>query len=204
MFFRDIHLFEELQRNILPRLIEARRPRREFRIWCAGCSTGQEPYSLAMIIDDRFQELLAWKLDCLASDISRPALDRARSGRYSQLEVNRGLPARLLVKYFEKEGNEWQLADAIKRMVRFLELNLNDSWPSLGRIDVVFMRNVMIYFDVEAKKRILNRLHRALAPDGVLFLGAAETTFNLDDRFVRTGSNRSGCYQLAAAAVPHG
>jgi chemotaxis protein methyltransferase CheR len=195
-FFRDVEPFLALQKRLLPRLIAARATRRALRIWCAASSTGQEPYSIAMIIHDHFPELLGWRLDVVGTDISSSAVERARSGRFTQLEVNRGLPARMLVKYFEKHGQEWHLADTIRKLVRFEEMNLNARWPStLGTFDIVFIRNVMIYFDVEAKKRILSQLHDILAADGALFLGAAETTYNLDDRFARTDQDRSGCYR---------
>jgi chemotaxis protein methyltransferase CheR len=176
-------------------LIEARKATRQLRIWYAASSTGQEPYSVSMLLRDRFPHLSDWKMDQLATDISRPALDRARAGTYSQLEVNRGLPARYLVKYFRKENSDWQLDDVIRRMVRFEEMNLITAWPTLGTLDIVFIRNVMIYFDLDAKKRILDRIYRSLAPDGYLFLGAAETTLNLDDRFRRGESGRGGCYR---------
>jgi chemotaxis protein methyltransferase CheR len=201
-FFRDVQPFEALQTTILPRLIEARSTRRELRIWYAASSTGQEPYSVSMIVRDQFPELLTWKLEQVGTDISRPALERARAGRYSQLEVNRGLPAKMLVKFFRKEEREWLISDDIRRMVQFEELNLNAAWPPRGRFDIVFMRNVMIYFDVEAKKRILGNVYDMLAPDGYLFLGAAETTFNLDNRFQRLDINRAGCYQRVDPATP--
>lgn len=194
-FYRDIEQFMALEKHLLPSLIAARKTQRQLRIWYAASSTGQEPYSVSMLIHEKFPELLNWKLDQLATDISSYALERARAGVYTQLEVNRGLPARLLPKYFTKNGQEWQLAEQIRKMVRFERFNLNAVWPAThGKFDVVFIRNVMIYFDIPAKKRILSNIHDRLAPDGLLFLGAAETTFNLDERFTRVNLERSGCY----------
>jgi chemotaxis protein methyltransferase CheR len=200
-FFRDVQPFEVLERVVLPALIEARRATRMLRIWYAACSTGQEPYSASMIVRDRFPELLDWRLHQVGTDISRPSLDRARAGRYSQLEVNRGLPARLLVKHFTKDGLDWQIADSLRRMVRFEELNLNGPWPSTEPFDIVFMRNVMIYFDVDAKKKILTRLRSRMAPDGYLFLGGAETTLGLDDGFERMEIGRTSCYKPRPASA---
>jgi chemotaxis protein methyltransferase CheR len=194
-FFRDVEPFELLRKSILPGLIEARRAARELKIWYAASSTGQEPYSVSMMLREHFPELAGWKIQQIGTDISSRALERARAGRYSQLEVNRGLPAALLMKYFEKQGLEWQLRDDIRAMVDFREINLNAPWPQLPRFDIVFLRNVMIYFDVEAKKRILGNVHALLQPDGFLFLGAAETTLNLDARFTRTSFDRAGCYR---------
>lgn len=198
-FLRDVTPFEVLQAGVLPKLIEARRASRSLRIWYAASSTGQEPYSVSMIIHDQFPELLGWKLEQVATDICTQALTRARAGKYSQLEVNRGLPARLLVKHFKKEGGDWQLSDPIRKMVRFEELNLNGRWPPMGQFDIVFIRNVLIYFDVESKKRILGRIHDMLAPDGYLFLGAAETTLNIDERYQRAEGGKGGCYRPAGA-----
>lgn len=197
-FLRDTTPFEVLQSTILPKLIEARRTRRRLRIWYAATSTGQEPYSVSMIINDQFPELLGWNLEQVGTDVSRQALDRARAGRYSQLEVNRGLPAKLLIKHFKRDGQDWVINDNIRKMLRCEEMNLNGPWPVIsGQYDIVFIRNVLIYFDVAAKKRILGRIYDLLAPDGYMFLGAAETTLNLDERFVRAEGGRGGCYKRA-------
>jgi chemotaxis protein methyltransferase CheR len=140
----------------------------------------------------------------MASDLSQQVLQRAREGRYHQIEVNRGLPAALLVKYFEQHGTDWQVKPAIRSMVDFQEINLAQAWPALPRMDLVLIRNVMIYFDVETKKAILGRLTRVLRPDGYLLLGGAETTFNLDDSYSRVAPLKAGFYQLAqpSASVP--
>jgi chemotaxis protein methyltransferase CheR len=196
-FYRDGEPFDYLEKHILPKLIQSRRDKRQLRIWYAAASTGQEPYSVSMLIREQFPELLKWQLTQLGTDYSRPALDRARAGRYSQVEVNRGLPAKLLIKYFAKQGLEWEISSDVRTMVKYDEMNLNAPWPTMGQYDIIFIRNVMIYFDLDAKKRILNNIYRLLPADGYLFLGAAETTFNLDERFVRSDAGRAGCYQKA-------
>ena len=197
LFFRDIEPFELMKTTLLPELIEKRRATRRLTIWCAASSTGQEPYSLVMLMREHFPELATWTVDIRATDICSDVLDRARAGRYGQLEVNRGLPARMLVKYFTKVGTEWELQASIRSAVKFSELNLNAPWPALPTCDIVMIRNVMIYFDVPAKRTILARIRGLLAPDGYLFLGAAETTMGLDDAFVRVPSPRAGCYRVA-------
>jgi chemotaxis protein methyltransferase CheR len=195
-FFRDHHPFEALRNTVIPDLINRRRAERRLHIWCAASSTGQEPYSIALLLREHFAELAGWQISLLASDLSRQVLERAREGRYRQIEVNRGLPAALLVKYFEQHGTEWQLKPAIRGMVDFQEINLARAWPALPRMDLVLIRNVMIYFDVETKKSILGRLTRLLRPDGYLLLGGAETTLNLDDSYRRVEPLKAGFYQL--------
>jgi chemotaxis protein methyltransferase CheR len=195
-FFRDHHPFEALRKVVVPDLIGRRRDERRLHIWCAASSSGQEPYSLALLIREHFPELGGWKVSLLASDVSREVLSRAREGRFNQIEVNRGLPAALLVKYFEQHGTGWQLKPAIRGMVDFQEINLAHPWPALPRMDLVLIRNVMIYFDVKTKKAILGRLARLLRPDGYLLLGGAETTFNIDGSYRRVESLKSGFYQL--------
>jgi chemotaxis protein methyltransferase CheR len=195
-FFRDHHPFEALRNVVLPDLIQRRRGEGRLNIWCAASAHGQEPYSLAILLREHFPELAGWKVFLLASDVSREVLARAREGRYNQIEVNRGLPASLLVKYFEQRGTAWQLRPDVRQTVEFREINLARPWPVLPRMDLVLLRNVMIYFDVETKKGILGRLARLLRPDGYLLLGGAETTINLEDSFRRVASLRSGFYQL--------
>ncbi len=199
-FLRDVTPFEVLETSVLPKLIEARRASRKLRIWYAASSYGQEPYSVSMILNDQFPELAGWQVDQLGTDICRNALERAKAGRYSQLEINRGLPARLLVKHFKKEGPDWQLSDSIRKMVKFEELNLIQRWPPMGTFDIIFIRNVLIYFDIETKRQIFGRIHDMLAPDGYMFLGSAESTLNIDDRFVRSENGKGGCFRLAKAA----
>jgi chemotaxis protein methyltransferase CheR len=195
-FFRDLHPFDSLRTGILPELIRRRQNERRLSIWCAACSTGQEPYSIAMLVREHFPELAGWKLELLATDLCPEVLDRARAGRYSQLEVNRGLPITLLVKYFSQHGATWELTAKVRGMVEFRVLNLVRPWPGLPRADVIFLRNVMIYFDAETKKAILGRVARLLRPDGYLVLGGSETTLNLNDSFRRVEHMKGGFYQL--------
>lgn len=195
-FYRDIEPFELLRKKIMPELIASRGSERKLRFWFAASSTGQEPYSVAMLLRESFPQLMTWDLQLDASDLSTAVLDKARQARFSQLEVGRGLPAPLLVKYFEKHGFEWQLKDTIRNMVKFQEVNLIRTWPAFPPLDVVFIRNVLIYFDVQTKKTILGRIRRLLKPDGYLFLGGAETTLNLDENFERLPVERAGCYRL--------
>jgi chemotaxis protein methyltransferase CheR len=195
-FFRDHHPFEALRTVVLPDLIQRRRDERRLHIWCAACSSGQEPYSVSMLLREHFPVLAGWNVSLMASDISRAMLERAREGRFNQIEVNRGLPAALLVKYFDQHGTSWQLKPAIRAAVDFREINLAQAWPALPRMDVVLLRNVMIYFDVATKKTILGKVARLLRPDGYLLLGGAETTFNLDDSYRRVEPLKAGFYQL--------
>jgi chemotaxis protein methyltransferase CheR len=195
-FFRDHVPFEDMRKSILPSLIDKRRQQLALNVWCAACSTGQEPYSVAMLIREHFPELCNWKLRILASDLSQEILARARTGRFKQIEVNRGLPAALLVKYFSQHGTEWELAAAVRGMVEFQEINLAKPWPWLPAMDLILMRNVMIYFNTETKKAIFARLTGLLRPDGYLLLGGAETPLNLSDSHHRVPSLKSSFYQL--------
>ncbi len=197
-FFRDVHPFETLKKEILPPLIEKRKIRQELNLWCGASSSGQEPYSIAMILRENFPQISKWKINFYASDISQQMLDRCRKGLYTQMEVNRGLPATMLVKYFQRQGPDWQIKDELRRTILFREINLCGPWPYLPKMDVVFLRNVLIYFDVETKKTILNKINRLLSPDGALFMGAAESTLNLNENFARTPYKQSGCYQIAS------
>lgn len=194
-FFRDHHPFEALHKSVLPELIERRRDKRRLNIWCAAASTGQEPYSVAMLLHDHFPELATWQVRLLGTDISDEMLTRCREAVYSQAEVNRGLPAKLLVKHFRQEGNIWRLNHDIRRMVEFQPLNLAQGWPPFPKWDLVLLRNVMIYFAEETKKAILGRLAHVLQPDGYLLLGSAETTFFLDKTYRRVEHHKTGFYQ---------
>jgi chemotaxis protein methyltransferase CheR len=198
-FFRDPHPFESLRKTVLPDLISRRANERTLMIWCAASSTGQEPYSVAMLLREHFPQLRSWKVGLLATDLSREVLGRARAGTYNQIEVNRGLPAPLLVKYFQQQGTQWQLKQEIRDLVEFREMNLAQPWPFLPRMDLILNRNVMIYFDVETKKSILGRMARLLRPDAYLLLGGSETTFNLDDSFQRVEPLKAGFYRLVGA-----
>ena len=189
-FFRDRIPFEHFRETMLPALMTARAQKRQLRIWCAACSTGQEPYSLAMCLKQMEQEIAGWRVEILASDLSNEVLEKARHGIYSQFEVQRGLPIALLVKYFTQVGENWQLASELRAMVKFRQLNLLRDFSSLGRFDVVFCRNVLIYFDNETKIDVLHRLARNMEPDGFLVLGAAETVIGLTERFKPYGDRR--------------
>lgn len=198
-FFRDGHPWESLKQGVLPDLIERRAANQSLTVWCAASSSGQEPYTLAMLLREAFPEIVAsWRIRIMATDISDTMLERAQEGMYSQLEVNRGLPAPLLLRYFTRAGLEWQLNKEVRSMVSFSKLNLAaDLWPQLPPVDLVFIRNVLIYFDESTKRAILERAHHHLRPDGYLFLGSSETTFNLTDLYARRQIDRTICYQPA-------
>jgi chemotaxis protein methyltransferase CheR len=195
-FFRDRHPFEALRTDVVPDLVRRRRDERRLEVWSAACSTGQEPYSLALLIREHFPELAGWRVNILATDLSGDVLGRAREGRYNQIEANRGLPAALLVKYFRQDGMTWELCADVRRMVEFRELNLARAWPPLPRMDLIFLRNVLIYFDADTKREVLGRAARLLRPDGYLVLGGAETTFNLNDSLRRVERLKGGFHQL--------
>ena len=194
LFFRDVHPFNALRSSILPELIEKRSTQRRLNVWCAAAASGQEPYSLAMVLAEHFPQLASWNVRLIASDISDAVLERAARGTYSQLEINRGLPAPMLVKYFRQEGGDWQISDEIRRRVEFRNINLSEEWPPLPPMDVVFMRNVLIYFNLEIKRAILGKVRQILRPDGYLFLGSAETTINIDPEFKRVEFDRTVVY----------
>jgi chemotaxis protein methyltransferase CheR len=195
-FFRDIHLFDAIQRFLFPELVRSRARTRNLRIWSAACSTGQEPYSLAMLLRDHFSDLQSWQVSIQASDLSTEVLDRARAGKYSQLEVNRGIPAHLLIRYFERHGLYWSVVPNIKQMIQFKVINLIDQWPTMVPMDLIMLRNVLIYFDTESKRRVLDRMAELLAPDGYLILGASETTLFDADVFQRVDLERCCIYRL--------
>ena len=197
-FFRDVHPFEAMTTTVLPELIGARRSERTLNIWCAASSSGQEPYSIAMLVNDALAGQIGWRTRLLATDISQQMLDRTRNGTYSQLEVNRGLPVQRLVKHFTRSGSQWQINEDLRRMVDCQLLNLDATWPTMTAMDVIFLRNVLIYFDVPTKQRILARARGVLRPDGYLFLGGAETTLNLDPGFERIQIGRATAYRLRA------
>ena len=193
-FFRDPRVFTMLAKSVIPALVAARSAQRSLNIWCAGCSTGQEPYSVAMLLHEHLPSLSGWNIRIVASDISRDVLARARAGRYNQTEINRGLPASKLVKYFSQDGPAWELAPEIRQMVEFREINLIRSWQHLPAVHLILMRNVLIYFDVAAKKAILGKAARLLDPRGYLVLGGAETTTNLDDSFEPVSFGGAVCF----------
>ena len=195
-FFRDLHPFEALKSTVVPDLLDKRGRERKLDIWSAACSSGQEPYTITMTLREHFPQLSSWNVKLLATDLSTEMLAKAREGRYAQIEANRGLPAPLLVKYFERSGMGWVVKPELKQTVDFRQLNLVTPWPPMPRMDIIFIRNVLIYFDVETKRMIFNRLAQLLKPDGYLFLGAAETTVNIHDGFQRLQIDMAGCYQL--------
>ena len=195
-FFRDIRPFDALRKAVLPERIAAQGLTRQLRIWCLACSTGQEPYSMAMMIRECFPQLNSWEVRIVATDISTQILEKARQGVFSQLEVNRGLPTPYLLKYFQRQGMNWQLVDEIRRMVDFRIMNLIEPWPTVAPADLVMLRNVLIYFDVNTKKEILFKVRRMMHPSGYLLLGGAESTLQLDDAFKRVELEKSSFYQL--------
>lgn len=197
-FFREPVLFDELLRQLLPSLIAARAGTRRLQIWSAACATGQEPYSLAMGMRERLPQLRDWQVHLLATDISPSCLAQARRGVYRQLEVNRGLPAPYLLKYFTRDGLEYTLKDEIRLAVEFRALNLIGDWPINIRPDLLLMRNVLIYFDQRTKAAILAKVRKVLAPNGYLVLGAAETTLNVDPAFERV---TQGVYRLRSESI---
>jgi chemotaxis protein methyltransferase CheR len=203
-FFRDQHPFDALRTQILPALLKSRAASRKLVIFCAACSSGQEPYSIAMLIREHFPELSSWTVRIVGVDLSEAVLARAREGLYTQSEVNRGLPAPLLVKYFDRVGTNWQLRPVIRNMVELRQMNLIEPWPTLPRADLMFIRNVLIYFDIATKRSILGRAREVLARDGYLLLGGAETTLNVDDRYQRVGLGQTTVYRLAGAEAQAG
>ncbi len=195
-FFRDLHPFQALKSTIFPDLLARRSRERTLNIWSNACSSGQEIYTIAMSIKEHFPELLSWKLRLMGSDLSNKILEKAKGGIFSQTEVNRGLPMQLLMKYFSKEGIHWRISEEIRKLVEFRELNLIEPFPStLQKMDVVFLRNVLIYFSPETKTSILNKVHSSLAKDGYLFLGGAETTMNLNVKFEKQLIGSAVCYR---------
>ena len=196
-FFRDHHPFVALRDEIIPELVQRRdRSSHTLNIWSAACASGQEPHSVAMILRDRFANLNGWNLQLMASDFSQGMLDRAREGLYTQLEINRGLPAPYLVRFFSQQEDQWLLAPEVRRMFRFFHQNLTSEWTLAAPVDIVMMRNVLIYFDVETRRQLLRRVRRILKPGGYLLLGSAETTLNLDNYFTRVLVGRAVFYQV--------
>jgi chemotaxis protein methyltransferase CheR len=199
-FFRDSKPFDQFRQVVLPSLLQARAATRHIKIWSAACSSGQEPYSLAMILNEEKAKLAGWTVDILATDLSTEILAKAQAGAYSQFEVQRGLPIQLMIKYFKQNGDRWQLDPLIRNMVKFRPFNLLDDLGSLGSFDVVFCRNVLIYFDQPTKTQILERMAKLLsAANGYLYLGGAETVVGLTTRFAPMPEHR-GLYQVSTGA----
>lgn len=196
-WFRDAQPFQALANHVVPELLEARGPfgAGPLRIWSAACSSGQEPYSIAMALADLVPPT---SLRIVATDLSQQMVDRARGGRYSQLEVNRGLPAPMLVKHFQRVGADWEVAAPLRQAITFAKHNLLEAPPLGGPFDIVFLRNVLIYFDLATKRDVLRRVQQVVRPGGYLLLGAAETTIGIDDGWERVPVGRSSVYRLAA------
>jgi chemotaxis protein methyltransferase CheR len=200
-WFRDREPFTALTDVVLPGLIPSRGDTRKIRVWSAASSSGQEVYSLAITLQEALPS--GWSYEILGSDISSEMIKRAEAGEYSQVEVNRGLPVAQLIRYFERVGAHWRVTPALRRNVSFRLLNLTAPLPPLPPFDVIFLRNVLIYFDVATKKTVLRNVARLLRPDGWLFLGAAETTIGIDDNYERVAAGRMSAYRLRSA-VPTG
>lgn len=192
LFFRDPAFIETLRNTVLPRVLQRREKSRRLRLWCAASSTGQEAYSICMLLREHFPQLADWRIEFIASDFSSTALKRASGGRYSMQEVNRGLPARFLTHYFTQHGLDWEVVPEIRRMVDFRQINLIEAWPELPTFDIVFLRNVLIYFDLDTRRTVLSRCRAALADDGYLFLGGTESTMGLNDDFRPLAGIRGG------------
>jgi chemotaxis protein methyltransferase CheR len=191
-FFRDKIPFDHLREAVLPALVKARAGRRTLRIWCAASSTGQEPYSIAMCVKE-FSGLAGWRVEIVATDLSQAVLEKSKSGIFSQFEVQRGLPIQMLVKYFTQTGELWQVNADIRAMVQHRQLNLLQDFSHLGSFDLIFCRNVLIYFDQNTKAEIFERLAKVIEPDGVLALGAAESVVGISDAF-KPYADRRGLY----------
>ena len=200
-FFRDNLPFDTLSKFVLPKLRQTRANSRRLRIWSAACSTGQEPYSIAMILDQQRALWAGWNIEIIATDLSSQAITKAQAGLYSQFEVQRGLPIKDLMTYFEKVGDQWQVSAQLRSMVKFRTFNLLHPLTSLGTFDVVFCRNVLIYFDPPTKAKVLESIRRQMTPDGSLFLGAAETVLGLTKAFKPVKDQR-GLYMPADADAP--
>jgi chemotaxis protein methyltransferase CheR len=205
-FFRDKVPFDHFRDSIMPEILQARTSRKTLRIWCAAGSTGQEPYSLAMCLKEMGAALSGWRVEILATDLSQEVLEKSRAGIYSQFEVQRGLPIQMLVKYFKQTGELWQINADIRAMVQHRQLNLLHDFSQLGVFDVIFCRNVLIYFDQDTKINIFSRLAKTTEPDGFLVLGAAETVVGLTDVFKpypeRRGLYRPSGVREAPAKMP--
>jgi chemotaxis protein methyltransferase CheR len=199
-FFRDKVPFDHFRDTIMPEVLKARAGRKSVRIWCAAGSTGQEPYSLAMCLKEMSTALSGWRVEIIATDLSQEVLEKSRAGVYSQFEVQRGLPIQLLVKYFKQIGELWQISADIRAMVQHRQLNLLHDFSQLGTFDVIFCRNVLIYFDQDTKVNVFGRLARSMEADGFLALGAAETVVGLTDVF-KPFPDKRGLYRPSGARV---
>jgi len=200
-WFRDQDPFTALTKHVLPELIQARAASKHIRLWSAACSSGQEPYSMAIALREAMPA--GWTYEIFATDISGEMIERAKRGEFTQVEVNRGLPVQKLVHNFERVGAHWRVVPALRSVVTFQRMNIAGPLPNLPPFDVIFLRNVLIYFDLETKRSVLRNVGRLLRPDGWLFLGASETTIGIDDNYERVVAGRASAYRLKSA-VPAG
>ncbi|CAO3453282.1 Chemotaxis protein methyltransferase CheR (EC 2.1.1.80) [Azospirillum argentinense] len=202
-FFRDQKPFDQFKQIVLPKLMAARAAKRSIRIWSAACSSGQEAYSLAMLLSEDAAKLAGWRIEIVGTDISAEMVERSKSGIYTQFEVQRGLPIQMLVKHFKQQGDKWQISQQLRQMASFREFNLLGDLSALGQFDIVFCRNVLIYFDQPTKTKVLEAIARQMPQDGVLYLGGAETVLGITDRFKPVEGQR-GLYSLGGFQVPSG
>lgn len=202
-FFRDKVPFDHFNEVMLPAMMQRRAAQKRVRIWCAAASTGQEPYSLAMCLKENQHKLAGWRFEIVGTDLSNEVLDRAKAGTYTQFEVQRGLPIQMLLKYFTQSGDQWTISSELRSMVQWRKFNLLDSFTSLGQFDIVFCRNVLIYFDQPTKADILGRICKVMTTDGFMVLGAAETVVGLTDAFKPVPDKR-GLYSPSAGAAAGG
>ena len=195
-FFRHLPSFRALQDHVIPKLLDSRTNQRELSLWCGACSSGQDPYTIMIILYEKFPQLVNWKLRFVATDISNKILEKAKEGKFSQLEINRGLPAQLLSQYFVKNDLDWQVKPEVRKRIEFRQLNLIESWPPLGKMDIIFLRNVLIYLDGPTKQKVISKAKELMHPDGFMFLGAAEMPMKLANTFEQIPLVRSECYQV--------
>ncbi len=196
-FFRDKHPFETLKTSLLPQIIKKRAAIKQLNIWCAASSSGQEPYTIAMVLN-QIPALSGWRINFIASDISEEMLERCRQGLYTQLEIGRGLPANLLPKYFSRHQNRWQIKQELRTMIDFRIFNLCKQWPFMVNMDIIFLRHVLVYFNDATKREILGKVRKQLKPDGFLFVGSGDNPELLDKNFTRTEFSTSACYKITS------
>ncbi len=205
-FFRDQKPFDQFRQVVLPRFLQARAATRRLRIWSAACSNGQEPYSLAMILDEEASKMPGWTIEIVATDLCREVLEKAKQGLYTQFEVQRGLPITMLVKHFTQIGDKWQISKQMQGKIKFQQFNLLEPMTALGQFDIVFCRNVLIYFDPATKAKVLEGIGRQMPPDGILYLGGAETVLGVTQAFKPMDGQRGlyvhGSAASTSAAVP--
>ena len=201
LFFRDCHPFNALRKTVIPEMMDRRKDVRKLSIWSAAASTGQEAYSFCIMLKETFPELLSWNLEIIGTDLSPTALAQARAGRYSKIEINRGLAAPMLIRYFQQNDSRWVLREDIRKMVTFREMNLAESWFGLPVFDLVFIRNVMIYMSLETRRKILRNLRDHLAPDGYLLLGSSENLLQTDEGYDPVEIDSSLFYKLRHSVI---